>query len=164
MDHKKQYRLLRYIEDDAHISHKALANALEEDVETVSATIAELEHLGIISGYKTMINWDATESDYVSAMIEVSVNLHKGASYEEVAEMMYRFKEVEALYLTSGAYDYMLLTKRAPMQQISRFVNKLASIDEVSGTATHIVMNRYKDHGTIFESKLKDGERLVISQ
>ena len=59
--------------------------------------------------------------------------------------------EVESLYLMSGGYDFTVILKRATMKEIAAFVSsKLAVIDEVQSTATHIVLVRYKDHGTSF--------------
>lgn len=164
MEEVKIKRLLQLLEDDALLSKQALADLLDEDISSVQTTIQELEAVGMIAGYKTMINWDSQERADVSAMIEVTVNLHAGVSYSEIAEMIYHYDEVESLYLTSGTYDYILITKRLPMYRVSQFVNKLGAIDEVTATATHIVMNRYKDHGTIFANRREEGGRLVVSQ
>jgi len=91
------------------------------------------------------------------------VNLDHETSYDTVAKMLYGFDEIESLYLTSGAYDYMILTKRTSMSKISTFVNKLAMMDEVQSTVTHIAMKRYKDHNVILDNDGSDDEQLVIS-
>lgn len=164
MEAKKVKQLLECLEEDAKLSEQALAGMLDEPVAEVMRTIQSLEERGVIAGYKTIINWDNEEHALVSAMIEVTVNLHAGISYQEIAEMIYRYDEVEALYLTSGTYDYILITKWAPMTKISQFVNKLGAIDEVTATATHIIMNRYKDHGTVLKNYGHEEGRLVVSQ
>ncbi|MGM7556754.1 Lrp/AsnC family transcriptional regulator [Aerococcus christensenii] len=162
MDNEKRYELLRLLEEDASIKVETLAALMQEAPRTIEEELDHLHQEGILSGTQAMVNWDATDNEQVSAVVEVSVNLHKEVTYQRVAESIYRFEEVEAMYLMSGAYDYLLITKRLPMHAISRFINKLATLDEVSGTSTHIVMQRYKDHGTIFKAPTDD--RLVISR
>lgn len=164
MDKQQKQELLRLMETNAQLSPKNLADMLNVSLDEVNKAIKELEDKRIIAGYHTMVNWDASDDERVSAMIEVNVNLTHGVGYQEIAEILYQFKEVESLYLMSGSYDFMLLTKRSTMAQISKFVSKLASIDEVVSTTTHIVMNRYKDHGVIYDDRDQDNERLVISQ
>lgn len=164
MDSKKVERLLHMVQEDSHIDHHYLAEQLELSVETVQATIKQLEDDGVIAGYHTMINWDTIEHGNVSAMVEISVKLNQGISYQEVAELMYRYEEVETLYLMSGSYDFMLVTKPAPMKKVSAFVNQIAAIDEVTNTVTHIVMNRYKEHGVVYDNRTDDGNRLVVTQ
>lgn len=161
---EKIQKLLQLMESNAQLTSNTLAEMLDESVETIQATIQDLEKQGVIAGYHTMVNWDATEDEKVSAMIEVNVNLTHGVGYTEIAQILYQFKEVESLYLMSGTYDFMLLTKRQSMINISKFVSRLASIDEVVSTTTHIVMNRHKDHGVIYDDQDDAMERLVVTQ
>ena len=164
MDSKKVERLLNMIQEDSHLDPQYIAAQLEVDEETIKATIKQLEQDGVIARYHTMISWDAIEHGHVSAMVEVTVKLNQGISYQEVAELMYRYEEVETLHLMSGSYDFMLLTKPATMKEISAFVNQIAAIDEVTNTVTHILMNRYKEHGVVYDENAQIGNRLVVSQ
>lgn len=164
MNKEKAHELLRLLERDASVSDQTLADMLSLSKDEVVEMKTVLKDANILSGIQAMVNWDATDNEYASAMIEITVNLHKGVSYQQVADVISQYDEVEALYLMSGAYDYLVLTKRLPMHRISGFVNKLATLDHVQGTATHIVMQRYKDHGTQFKAKTDGRNRLVISQ
>ena len=48
------------------------------------------------------------------------------------------------------------------LKEISRFVSeKLAPIDSVMTTATHFILKKYKDHGTILTPKAK-AERVLV--
>lgn len=164
MEKEQRRKLLKLIETHAHLSQQTLADMLGLPLEEVATTIKRLEQQNIIAGYHTMVNWDAADDEHVSAMIEVNVNLTRETSYQEIAEVLYQFPEVESLYLMSGAYDFMLLTRRSSMTDISKFVSRLGTVEEVVSTTTHIVMNRYKDHGTIYDDPNNDMERLVVSQ
>ena len=49
------------------------------------------------------------------------------------------------------------------LKEVSRFVSeKLSPIDEVLSTATHFILKKYKDHGTIISEQVQD-ERMLIT-
>ena len=63
----------------------------------------------------------------------------------------------------SGAYDLLVEMRKAPMMDIASFVaRRLSTIEEVQSTATHFILKRYKDHGTLFVDEDKD-KRMVVS-
>lgn len=69
---------------------------------------------------------------------------------------------MSSVYLISGAYDYLVILEGKTLLEISQFVSdKLSPIDEVVGTATHFILKKYKDHGTIFDKKGKADRMLV---
>ena len=60
----------------------------------------------MILGYKTIVDWDRTQQESVTALIEVSVTPQRGEGFDRVAQRIYQYDEVESLYLMSGgAYD-----------------------------------------------------------
>lgn len=162
MDKVKE-QLLNLLEKNGRLTHQELAVLVGESEETVRELIAELEKDGIICGYQALINWDKTNDEEVSAVIELKATPQKGSGFDVMAEQIYQYPEVEALYLMSGSYDFMVILRKAPMRSIARFVNKLAMLDNVVSTATHVVLIRYKDHGTVLV-KDKQDQRMVVSQ
>lgn len=161
MDHSED--ILKLLETDSRLTSKEVAILLNLDEKLVAETIKQLEDEKIIAGYHTIINWEKTDDEYVSAMIEVRVSPQRGQGFDRIAEKIYQFPEVKAMHLISGGYDYLVELKKAPMRQIAKFVSsRLSVIDEVQSTATHVVLKRYKDHNIIF---VKDDEdkRMVVS-
>lgn len=162
MDKIKE-QLLNLLEKNGRLTHQELAVLVGESEETVREMIDALETEGIICGYQALVNWDKTNDEEVSAVIELKVTPQKGSGFDELAEKIYQKPEVEALYLMSGSYDFMVILRKASMRSIARFVNKLAMLDNVVSTATHVVLVRYKDHGTVLV-KDKQDQRMVVSQ
>ena len=112
----------------------------------VTDYIKQLEKEGLIKGYKAVIDWEKLDGAYVSAIVEVNVVPKAGLGFEEVAEKIMKYKEVESVYLMSGNYDLNVIVKGKTLQDIARFVAKeLATIDSVTSTTTHFVMRRYKE-------------------
>lgn len=138
--------LLKLLCRNARYTHEELAIMLNCDVKAVSAEIEKLEKEGIIRGYKAVIDWDQLDGSSVSAIIELNVVPKAGLGFEEVAEKVMSFHEVESVYLMSGVYDLNVVVKGKTLQDVARFVaRELATIDSVTSTTTHFVMRRYKE-------------------
>lgn len=136
-----------------------LLNATEEAVEK---EVQAMEEEGIICGYHTIINREAANDDKVSALIEVRVTPQRGMGFDSIAERIYKFPEVDSVYLMSGAYDLMVILTCKNMQEVANFVSmKLSTLDSVLSTATHFIMKRYKDHGTVLAKRYEDTRELI---
>ena len=163
MENDKRKKILGILEKDAKMNAEEIAVMLGLNAEEVDAEIEAMEKENIICGYHTFINWDKTDDEKISALIELKVTLQRGNGFDKIAEKIYQFPEVESLYLMSGGYDFTVILKKATMKEIAYFVStKLAVIEEVQSTATHIVLVRYKDHGTSFVEPHKD-LRMVVT-
>lgn len=160
---KLSMQILTLLEKNGRLSNSELAVLLGENEEVVAGLVSQLEESGVISGYQALVNWDKTNDSDVSAVIELKVNLQKGSGYDEIASKIYRYDEVEALYLMSGSYDLLVILRKAPMRSIAKFVNRLAVMDSIVSTATHIVLERYKDHSTVLADTKAD-QRMVVFQ
>ena len=155
--------LLSIIEKNSRIGINELAILLGKEEIDVANEIAKLESEGIICGYHTLINWDKTSLDKVTALIEVKVTPQRGQGFDSIAERIYNYPEVRAVYLISGGFDLLVTLEEKSLKEIANFVSdKLSTLDTVLSTATHFILNKYKDHGTVFDKKNID-EREVIT-
>lgn len=142
--------LLRIIEKNSRMDLKELAVILGVTEIDVVNELAALEAEGIICGYHTLINWEKTSVERVNALIEVRVTPQRGQGFDSVAERIYKYPEVHAVYLISGGYDLLVTLEGKTLKQVSTFVSeKLSTLDQVLSTATHFILKKYKDHGTI---------------
>ena len=155
--------LLSIIEKNSRIGIKELAILLGKEEIDVANEIAKLESEGIICGYHTLINWDKTSLDKVTALIEVKVTPQRGQGFDSIAERIYNYPEVRAVYLISGGFELLVTLEEKSLKDIANFVSdKLSTLDSVLSTATHFILKKYKDHGTIFDKKNED-EREIIT-
>ena len=123
----------------------------KKEVGDIKKMIDQYEKDGVILGYKTMIDWDKTDREYVTALIEVKITPQRDRGFDRVAERIYNFPEVQNLYLMSGGYDLAVLIEGKTMKEVAYFVaQKLATIEDVISTATHFVLRKYKDKGVIY--------------
>ncbi len=156
-------KILWMLEKNSRIDLKELAVMLGTDEATVANEIAEMEKENIICGYHTMINWENTSEEKVIALIEVRVTPQRGMGFDKLAERIYRYEEVETVYLMSGGYDFTVILDGKTLREVSRFVSeKLATLDSVLSTSTHFVLKKYKEHGTILAERPRD-ERMLVT-
>lgn len=138
--------LLKLLSKNAKYSTEDLATMLNTDEQTVKNEIECMEKAGIIRGYKAVIDWDKVDDTYVSAIVQLNVVPKADLGFEEVAEKVMSYREVETIYLVSGSYDLHIVVKGKSLQDVSRFVaRELATIDSVTSTVTNFVMRRYKE-------------------
>ena len=156
-------KILASIEKNSRIDLKDLAALLGESEAAVANEIADMEKENIICGYHTMINWDNTGNEKVIALIEVKVTPQRGMGFDKIAERIYQYSEVNSVYLMSGAFDFTVIIEGKTMREVAQFVSeKLSPMDSVLSTATHFVLKKYKDHGTVMYEKPGD-ERMMIT-
>ena len=156
-------KILAILEKNARIDLKDLAVLLGESEAAVANAIANMEKEHIICGYHTLINWDNTSEEKVMALIEVKVTPQRGMGFDKIAERIYQYNEVNAVYLMSGAYDFTVFIEGKTMKEVALFVSsKLSTLDSVLSTATHFVLKKYKDHGTALVEEVQD-ERMLVT-
>ena len=154
--------LLAIIERNSRIDLKELSVILGVEEIDVVNELAALEAEGIVCGYHTMINWEKTSIDKVTALIEVRVTPQRGLGFDTIAERIYKYPEVRSVYLISGGYDLMVILEGKTLREVSNFVSdKLSTLDSVLSTATHFILKKYKDHGTIFNQKIEDEREMI---
>lgn len=155
-------KILSIIERNSRIDMRELAVLLGMEEIDVINEIAAMEKEGVICGYHTLIDWEKTYIEKVSALIEVKVTPTRGEGFERIAERIYKYPEVHAVYLISGAYDLLVTLEGKSLKEVSKFVSdKLSTLDSVLSTATHFILKKYKDHGTILTKKYEDKRELI---
>ncbi|MBP3705724.1 MAG: Lrp/AsnC family transcriptional regulator [Clostridia bacterium] len=148
--------LLKLLSRNARYTASQLADMLATDEKTVNDMMKDLEKQGVIKGYKTVIDWERVENPDVSAIIELNVVPKAGLGFEDVAEKIAAYSEVETVYLVSGDYDLHVVVKAKSLQDVAKFVaRELAPIDSITATTTNFVMRRYKE----MDVKLYDSDR-----
>ena len=159
---EKRDELLTLIEKNSRIDVHELSVLLGMEEAEVANTLSDLEADGIICGYHTLIDWSKTSNEKLTAMIEVRVTPQRGHGFDQIAERIYKYPEVTSAYLISGGFDIMVILEGRSLKEVAGFVtDKLSTLEEVISTATHFILVKYKDHGTILAKKYEDKRELI---
>ena len=144
-------KLLELLKSNAKLTNEQLASMLGMSVDEVAKTVAELEKNKTIVCYSAVVNWDKTEKDTTTALIEIKVTPQRGHGFEAVAERIFQFPEVKSLYLVSGAYDFLAVVEGKTLKDVATFVSsRLAPLEQILSCATHFMLKKYKDDGVVF--------------
>ena len=155
--------LLNLLEKDAKLTPEMLAAMLDKEVGDVKRMIDEYEKNGTIAGYSALIDWEKTEREYVTALIELKVTPQRELGFDRVAERIYNYPEVQSLYLMSGGFDLCVVIEGKTMREVALFVaEKLAPMESVISTATHFVLRKYKEDGIVYGDAVNDDKRGMI--
>lgn len=155
--------ILELLEKDSRITVPEIAVCLGKTEEEVANVIEEYEKQGVIVGYTTMINWEKTEREKVTALIEVKITPKQLEGFDRAAERIYKFPEVTSCYLMSGGFDLTVIIEGKTMKEVAMFVSqKLAPLESVLSTSTHFVLKKYKDKGRMFSHGDVDGREAIF--
>jgi len=155
--------ILEILEKNSKVDVHELAVRLGTSEIDIANEIAAMEKEKVICGYHTLINWDKTSQEKVTALIEVKVTPQRGLGFDSIAERIYQYDEITAVYLMSGGFDFTVIIEGKTMKSVAQFVaNKLAPLEAVLSTSTHFVLKKYKDHKTVLEDNSKD-ERILVT-
>ncbi len=155
--------ILELLEKDCTLTAEQIASMVNANEEEVRRLIREFEENGVILGYRAIIDWDKTECEAATALIEIKVTPQRGQGFERVAQRICQYSEVESVYLMSGGFDLTAIIKGKTLKQVALFVaEKLAPLDAVNATSTHFVLKKFKDAGVLFSKDHAPQERIQI--
>ena len=131
--------------EDARLTPKQIAAALNVAESEVAKRVSELERQGVIVKYTAIVNTEGFDDDAVEALIEVKVTPQKGSGFDAIAGEIAAQDEVQNLYLMSGGYDLAVIVRGKSLKEVSRFISeKISTYAEVISTATHFILKKYK--------------------
>lgn len=156
--------ILEILEQNSRYTDEEIALMVGKTKEEVRKAIDEYEKNNIIAGYTSLINWENTGKETVTALIQVKITPQRGVGFDKVAERIYKFDKVKACYLmSSGGFDLTVIVEGKSMKEVALFVSgSLACQEYVTGTATHFVLKKYKDHGRVFKEEKKPGMEAIF--
>ena len=155
-------KILEILENDCNTPLEQIALITDSTPAAVAAEIDKLRKDNIILRNKSVINWEKTNKEFVTALIELKVTPQRGEGFDKIAERIYKFPEVKSVYLMAGAFDLTVIIEGKTMKEVALFVaNRLAPMDSVISTGTHFVLKKYKDEGIVFEDNEKDCRQVI---
>ena len=86
--------ILEILEKNSRYTDEQIAVMAGKTVDEVRDAIKDYEERSIIAGYTTLVNWENTGKETVTALIEVKVTPQRGEGFDKVAERIYKFYEV----------------------------------------------------------------------
>jgi len=155
--------ILSLLEKNAKLSAGEIAVMTGRPMAEVVHEIETLEKNKTILAYNAIVNWEKTERDPVTALIEVRVTPQRDQGFDRIAARIYRYPQVKSCYLMSGGFDLMVIIEDENLKDVAMFVSeKIAPLESVVSTRTHFILKKYKMNGTEFSVKDEDNREAVV--
>ncbi|NLJ75212.1 MAG: Lrp/AsnC family transcriptional regulator [Firmicutes bacterium] len=131
--------------------------------EEVEAELEQLREENVILGYHTLVDWEKTSREFVTAQIEVKVTPQRDFGFDQIAQRIAQFPEVQSVFLYSGDFDLSVIVEGKTIKDIAAFVSdKLAVMDSVESCKTHFILKKYKQNGFLFEGNEADERPAIL--
>lgn len=155
--------ILELLQENSRLTPEDIAVMLDLSVDEVRREVRQMEDDKVIVKYNTVINWEKADVETVSALINVKVVPERGVGFDTIAERIYRYPEVQSVFLISGTFDLAVIVEGRSLKEVAQFVaEKLAPLEHVQSTTSNFILKRYKMNGVILEDK-EESKRLVIT-
>ncbi len=146
--------LLKLLKQNARFTVEELAAMLDKTPQQIQQAINDYQKQGIIKGYQAIINTEKLPNAPVFALIECKVIPKKETGFQEIADKVMEFAEVDSVYLMAGNYDLAVFVQGRSIQEIASFVaTRLSTLESVTATATRFVLTKYKQDGILMQSE-----------
>ena len=134
-------KIIKNLLVDARLSSRQLAHKLSLSTVTVISRIKKLQQKKIIKGYTARLDHELLGYD-ITGIIEITTR--KGKMLEIESELSEN-ENVCGVYDITGSSDIMMIAKFKTRKELSRFIKKISSIQNVENTITHMVLNTVKE-------------------
>jgi len=142
---EKDLAILLLVQRDAKLTAREIAKNINIPITTVFSKIKRMEQLGIIKGYKAILDSNKLDRG-IGAFILVSVSYGIEGSQIDVATEMARFPEVQEVQIITGDWDILIKLRARDVDSIGKFViDKLRQVKGIQKTLTSVIIATSKE-------------------
>lgn len=142
---KTDGQILRVLQSDGRITNLQLAQRVGLSPSACLRRVQELERLGVIAGYRAVINPAAIGKSFI-AYITVGLSDHTKAAQETFERAMASAGHVRECHNITGTVEYLLRVETADLASYKRFhTDVLGTVAHVRSITSYIVMGSPKD-------------------
>lgn len=140
-------RIIDVLSADGRISLVDLASRVGLSKTPTAARLRRLESLGVIRGYRALIDPIRLGRDHV-AFVEVRLSDTREAALAAFNAAVADIAEVEEAHMIAGAFDYLLKVRSTSMAAYRHVLaEKISSLPHVAHTSTYVAMEAVKEDG-----------------
>ena len=131
-------RLLEELYRDARASYAELGKAVRLSAPSVHARVKKLEQLGVIAGYRAVIDQDMLG---LGLCAFVAVAQATGYHWEDIERSFTDLPEVEECYSVTGDDSYLLKARVASTAELEGLLRRINMTEGVARTRTVLVLS-----------------------
>ena len=144
-------KILNELQRDGRITNVELARRVGLTPSPCLERVRRLERLGVITGYCARLDPEKVGSSLL-VFVEITLNRESPDLFERFNAAVKQIEEIEACYLVSGNFDFLLRTRVPSMAHYQKLMSKtLLRLPGIADSRTYVVME-----------SVKDGQQLVL--
>ncbi len=158
--------VLKLLLEGGRLSTAQMAQVANLSVAEVEQHLEQLKKDKIFLGWRPVLDLsrEAAAGAAVRAVIEVKLTPERGGGFNNLAQRLSKFDEVESCYLMSGGYDLLVFVNAPTLQKAAAVVSeKLSTLGGVISTSTHFLLRSSKEGGFLLDGSEGAGDRLNVS-
>ena len=141
---KKNEAIIRILSRKAGLSSRTLSKMLKIPISTVHRHVKKLEHEGVITGYKAVINFEKTSWPIGTLLMVNLAEVIPGKGHipkKDIMRSLSRFSEIEEIIEVQAAdFDLILKARFESLKEQSNFVEELRCIDGIEEISSAIII------------------------
>ena len=145
----KDLAILNLVQKNCKMTAREIAKTIDSPVTTVFAKIKRMEKLGVIKGYRAILDSKKLNKGTTAFILaSVSYGVKKGGqqSQRKIAKEIAIFPEVQEAHIITGDWDILIKVKDKEVASIGKFViDKLRLVDGIEKTLTCMVFETEKE-------------------
>jgi len=145
---EKDLQILELLQRNCRSTARKIAEEVGSPITTVYAKIKRMERMGLIKGYKAVIDAEKLGIG-TTAFILVSFTpgkWGKTATQRDVARKIASFPEVQEVHIITGDWDILLKVKVRDVNELGRLVvDRLRMVEGVEKSLTCVVLATVKE-------------------
>lgn len=142
---RKDLQLLKLLQEDAKLTVKELAKAVNLSPSPVFERVKRLEQEGYIKKYRAILNAEKLNKGFI-VFCQIKLKQHERSVGNDFVRDIKALDEIVECYNISGDFDFLLKVQVMDMKHYQDFVyNKLGSLDSIGGTHSTFAMAEIKN-------------------
>jgi len=145
----KDLKILRLLQKNCRMTAKEIGREIGSPVTTVFAKIKRMEKLGIIKGYRAVLDAKKLQrgtTAFILASFSYRLKGEELLSQREIVKQIARFPEVQEVHIITGDWDILIKLRERDVDAIGRFViDRLRAVKGIEKTLTCMVFETEKE-------------------
>lgn len=143
---KYDRQILNLLQKDGRLTNKDIADSIQLSTAPCLRRVKQLEHEGIIQGYKAILNPKKLKYKLL-AFVHVKLDKHSPELFDVFTKEIIHFKEIQECHLmTGGDTDFLIKLLVRDMDEYNQFVMKrLSNLKMIASVSSNFVMESVVD-------------------
>nr|QIH43236.1 Lrp/AsnC family transcriptional regulator [Vibrio ziniensis] len=143
-------KILQLLQDNGRLTNQELSEIIGLSPSQCSRRRITLENNKLILGYHARLSPKALHQEVI-AIIEVKLLNHETVKTHNFLNFINNEASIIDVFKTTGESDYLIKCLVSDLDMLNDLINRIFTTQLISHIKTSVVLERVKEHGSIFD-------------